>query len=67
MWAVYENRRVSKKLDSIPIEVLKRYEKWKEKQRLHELLEIDEYLEDDHDYLDLERGCHPSSKFIQFG
>ena len=30
MWTVYEHRRVSRKLDSIPIEVLKRYEKWKD-------------------------------------
>jgi len=44
-----ENKDKMKRLE-------RRYEKWKEKQRLHELLEIDEYLEDDHDYLDLERN-----------
>jgi len=30
MWTVYEHRRISRKLDSIPTEVLKRYEKWKD-------------------------------------
>jgi len=30
MWAIYEHRRVSKQLDSIPTDVLKRYEKWKD-------------------------------------
>lgn len=30
MWTIYEHRRVSKQLDSIPTEVLKRYEKWKD-------------------------------------
>jgi addiction module RelE/StbE family toxin len=30
MWTIYEHRRVSKQLDSIPIDVLKRYEKWKD-------------------------------------
>jgi len=30
MWTVYEHRRVSGKLNSISIEVLKRYEKWKD-------------------------------------
>lgn len=30
MWTVYENRRASKQLDSIPKDVLKRYEKWKD-------------------------------------
>lgn len=27
---IYEHRRVSKQLDSIPTDVLKRYEKWKD-------------------------------------
>ena len=30
MWTIYEHRRVSKQLDSIPGDVLKRYEKWKD-------------------------------------
>ncbi|WP_416224132.1 type II toxin-antitoxin system mRNA interferase toxin, RelE/StbE family [Thiohalophilus sp.] len=30
MWTIYEHRRVSKQLDSIPTDVLKRYEKWKD-------------------------------------
>ena len=30
MWDIYEHRRVSKQLDSIPSDVLKRYEKWKD-------------------------------------
>ena len=30
MWTIYEHRRVLKQLDSIPTEVLKRYEKWKD-------------------------------------
>lgn len=30
MWIIYEHRRVSKQLDSIPTDVLKRYEKWKD-------------------------------------
>lgn len=30
MWSVYEHRHVSKQLDSIPKDVLKRYEKWKD-------------------------------------
>jgi addiction module RelE/StbE family toxin len=30
MWTIYEHRRVSKQLDSIPNDVLKRYEKWKD-------------------------------------
>lgn len=30
MWAVYEHRRVAKQLDRLPIEILKRYEKWKD-------------------------------------
>lgn len=30
MWDIYEHRRVAKQLDSIPSDVLKRYEKWKD-------------------------------------
>ena len=30
MWEIYEHRTVAKALQSIPIEVLKRYEKWKD-------------------------------------
>jgi proteic killer suppression protein len=30
MWDVYEHRRVAKKLQSLPLEIQKRYEKWKD-------------------------------------
>ena len=30
MWEVYEHRRASKRLDRLPVETLKRYEKWKD-------------------------------------
>ena len=30
MWEIYEHRRVSKQLDALPKDVLKRYEKWKD-------------------------------------
>ena len=30
MWQVEEYRRVEKQLDSMPLEILKRYEKWKD-------------------------------------
>jgi len=30
MWEVYEHRRLSKRVGRLPIEVLKRYEKWKD-------------------------------------
>ena len=30
MWAIYEHRNVVKQLSSIPKELLKRYEKWKD-------------------------------------
>ena len=30
MWEILEHRRVSRKLSRLPIEVLKRYEKWKD-------------------------------------
>lgn len=30
MWDIYEHRRVAKQLTSLPVDVLKRYEKWKD-------------------------------------
>ena len=30
MWTIYEHRRVAKSLSSAPVEVQKRYEKWKD-------------------------------------
>ena len=30
MWEIYEHRRVGRQLDQLPIDVLKRYEKWKD-------------------------------------
>lgn len=30
MWEILEHRRVSRKLNRLPLEVLKRYEKWKD-------------------------------------
>lgn len=30
MWSIYEHRRVSKQLSSLPLDVLKKYEKWKD-------------------------------------
>lgn len=30
MWEVFEHRRVEKQLDEVPLEILKRYEKWKD-------------------------------------
>ena len=30
MWEVYERRRAGKSLDRLPVELLKRYEKWKD-------------------------------------
>ncbi len=30
MWEILEHRRVSRKLGRLPLEVLKRYEKWKD-------------------------------------
>ena len=30
MWLIYEHRRVPRQLDTIPGEILKRYEKWKD-------------------------------------
>lgn len=30
MWEIYEHRRAAKHLDALPMEILKRYEKWKD-------------------------------------
>ena len=30
MWLVYEHRRIEKQINSIPKDILKRYEKWKD-------------------------------------
>ncbi len=30
MWTVYEHRKVDKQLSQLPVEILKRYEKWKD-------------------------------------
>ncbi len=30
MWSIYEHRRVARKIKSIPTDILKRYEKWKD-------------------------------------
>ena len=30
MWGIYEHRRVAKQLNLIPLDVLKKYEKWKD-------------------------------------
>jgi len=30
MWGIYEHNALVRKLDKIPVEVLKRYEKWKD-------------------------------------
>lgn len=34
MWEIYEHRRAAKQLDSLPTDVLKRYEKWKDVVRI---------------------------------
>lgn len=34
MWEILEHRRAAKKLDRLPLEVVKRYEKWKDIVRL---------------------------------
>lgn len=34
MWEVYEHPKASKQLDGLPVDVLKRYEKWKDIIRL---------------------------------
>ena len=30
MWRIYEHRRTTRQLSSLPVDVLKRYEKWKD-------------------------------------
>lgn len=30
MWEVFEHRRTARQLENLPIEILKRYEKWKD-------------------------------------
>jgi len=30
MWEIYEHRKIAKLLKSLPIDILKRYEKWKD-------------------------------------
>ncbi len=30
MWEIYEHRNATKQLDALPVEILKRYEKWKD-------------------------------------
>jgi addiction module RelE/StbE family toxin len=30
MWEIYEHRKAAKQLESLPMDVLKRYEKWKD-------------------------------------
>lgn len=30
MWEIYEHRRLARQLKSLPIDILKRYEKWKD-------------------------------------
>ena len=30
MWEVYEHRRISRRVQRLPVEILKRYEKWKD-------------------------------------
>ncbi len=30
MWEIYEHRRVARQLQKLPVEILKRYEKWKD-------------------------------------
>lgn len=30
MWEVYEHRRLARRLPRLPVEILKRYEKWKD-------------------------------------
>ena len=34
MWEIYEHRRARKQLDELPVEILKRYEKWKDVVRI---------------------------------
>jgi addiction module RelE/StbE family toxin len=30
MWEIYEHRKAGKQLESLPVDILKRYEKWKD-------------------------------------
>jgi len=30
MWSIYEHKRVARQLKSLPLDILKRYEKWKD-------------------------------------
>jgi len=30
MWEVYEHRRISRRVQRLPVDILKRYEKWKD-------------------------------------
>ena len=30
MWEIYEHRRLARRLPKLPVEILKRYEKWKD-------------------------------------
>lgn len=30
MWGIYEHRRAAKHIDALPVDILKRYEKWKD-------------------------------------
>ena len=30
MWEIYEHRRVARRLEKLPLDILKRYEKWKD-------------------------------------
>jgi plasmid maintenance system killer protein len=34
MWSIMEHRRVDRQLQAVPVEILKRYEKWKDIARL---------------------------------
>lgn len=34
MWEIYEHRNAAKQLDSLPADILKRYEKWKDVVRI---------------------------------
>lgn len=34
MWEVFEHRRAARRLDTLPLQILKRYEKWKDVVRM---------------------------------
>ena len=34
MWEIYEHRRAVRQIDRVPVEIIKRYEKWKDIVRL---------------------------------